>query len=82
MSLNKKKFDCYENIRGLSVTGQKGAHFEQNFGVAQTLRQQMILWYLIKAQCMIHNFLRKTLPFTFMRQISQSDSFHEIFAYN
>ena len=23
MSLNKKKFDCYENIRGLSVTGQK-----------------------------------------------------------
>ena len=24
MSLNKKKIDCYENIRGLSVTGQKG----------------------------------------------------------
>ena len=68
--------------RGISVTGQKGAYFEQNFGVAQTLRQQMIPWYLIKAQCMIHHFLRKTLPFTFMRKISQSDSFHEILACN
>ena len=64
------------------MTGQKGAHFEQNFGVAQTLRQQMILWYLIKAQCMIHNFLRKTLPFTFMHEISPSDSFDEILACN
>ena len=31
---------------------------------------------------MIYYSLRKTLPITFMRQISQSDSFDKISAYN
>ena len=34
-------------------------HFEQNLGVVQTLRQQIIPWYLRKAQCMIHIFFEK-----------------------
>ena len=56
--------------------------FDQNLDVAQTFRQQIIPWYMIKAQCMIHHFLQKTLPFTLMRQISQSYCFNEILACN
>ena len=54
---------------------------KQNLGVEQTLRQQIIPWYFIKAQCMIHHFLRKTLPFTFQTtrptfRRSVTDSFY------
>ena len=40
-------------------------HFEQNLGVVQTLRQQIIPWYLRKSAMHDTYFLRKTLTFTF-----------------